>query len=251
MFGQYEIPNQPTIQKAVYQYKKILNDVDENSLNQKLVTYAASTSTQIVIVSIDSTKGEDVLFLGAQWAQKWGIGQNELDNGILILIAVDDRKLSINTGYGVEEFLTDARSKRIIDKTISPNFKKSEYYQGLNLATDQIIEILAGTLTQFKKLEAMIMNFLIPFCLVCLYCCLCSFIQLFHPTGSLKSERRMVKMSSFGIFIETMHSMMVAFTTLPESFQAHFLTLVEEVVLVAASEVAASEVVELAADGNH
>ena len=58
-------------------------------------------------------------------------------------------------------------------------------------------------------------------------------------------------MSSFGIFIETMHSMMVVFTTLQESFQAHFLTLVEEVVLVAASEVAASEVVELAADGNH
>ena len=114
-FGQYEIPNQPTTQKAVYQYKKILNDSEENSLNQKLTKYADSTSTQIVIVSIDSTKGEDVLFLGAQWAQKWGIGQKELDNGILILIAVDDRKLSINTGYGVEEFLTDARSKRSVD----------------------------------------------------------------------------------------------------------------------------------------
>ena len=150
-FGQYEIPNQPTTQKAVYQYKKILNDADENSLNQKLVKYADSTSTQIVIVSIDSTKGEDVLFLGAQWAQKWGIGQKELDNGILILIAVDDRKLSINTGYGVEEFLTDARSKRIIDKTISPNFKKSEYYQGLNLATDQIIEILAGNFDSVQE----------------------------------------------------------------------------------------------------
>jgi uncharacterized protein len=61
-FGQYEIPNQPTTQKAVYQYKKILNDSEENSLNQKLTKYADSTSTQIVIVSIDSTKGEDVLF---------------------------------------------------------------------------------------------------------------------------------------------------------------------------------------------
>ena len=150
-FGQYEIPNQPTIQKAVYQYKKILSDVDENSLNQKLVKYADSTSTQIVIVSIDSTKGEDVLFLGAQWAQKWGIGQKESDNGILILIAVNDRKLSINTGYGVEEFLTDARSKRIIDKTISPKFKKSEYYKGLNLATDQIIEILTGNFDSVKE----------------------------------------------------------------------------------------------------
>ena len=89
--------------------------------------------------------------MGAQWAQKWGIGQKELDNGILILIAVDDRKLSINTGYGVEEFLTDARSKRIIDNTISPNFKKSEYYKGLNLATDQIIEILAGNFDSVKK----------------------------------------------------------------------------------------------------
>ena len=153
-FGQYEIPKKPNTQKAVYQFKKILNDSDENSLNQKLVSYADSTSTQIVIVSIDSSKGENVLFLGAEWAQKWGIGQKGLDNGILILIAVDDRKLAINTGYGVEEFLTDARSKRIIDNTISPNFKKSDFYKGLDIATDQIIEILAGNFDSIKETKS-------------------------------------------------------------------------------------------------
>ena len=153
-FGQYEIPKKPTTQKAVYQFKKILNESDENSLNQKLIKYADSTSTQIVIVSIDSTNGENVLFLGAEWAQKWGIGQKGLDNGILILISVDDRKLSINTGYGIEEFLTDARSKRIIDNTISPNFKNSDFYKGLNLATDQIIEILEGNFESIKETKS-------------------------------------------------------------------------------------------------
>ena len=150
-YGQYEIPKRPETQKAVYQYKKIINENDENSLNQKLVKYADSTSTQIVVVSIASTKGENVLFLGAEWAQKWGIGQKGLDNGILILIAVDDRKLSINTGYGVEEFLTDALSKRIIDNTITPNFKKSEFYKGLNKGTDQIIEVLSGNFGSVKE----------------------------------------------------------------------------------------------------
>ena len=153
-FGQYEIPNKPKAQKAVYQFKKILNDSDENSLNHKLVKYSDSTSTQIVVVSIDSTKGENVLFLGSEWAQKWGIGQKGLDNGILILIAVDDRRLAINTGYGIEEFLTDARSKRIIDNTITPNFKESEFYKGLDIATDQIIEILAGNFDSIEETKS-------------------------------------------------------------------------------------------------
>lgn len=143
-YGQYEIPKKPITQKAVYQYKQILSSEEENALNQKLVKYADAKSTQIVVVCIATTKGEDVLYLGSLWAQKWGIGQKGKDNGILILIAVDDRKLSINTGYGVEGYLTDAMSKRIIDNTISPKFKKNNYYDGLDIATDQIIEVLAG-----------------------------------------------------------------------------------------------------------
>ena len=154
-YAQYEIPAKPSDQRAVYQYKNgvIMDEKPAWALNQKLVRYADSTSTQIVIASINSTNGEDILYLGAQWANKWGIGQEKKDNGIFILVAKGDRKISINTGYGVEEFLTDALSKRIINKTIRPAFKKGAYYKGLNKATDQIIAILDGNFdaSELKK----------------------------------------------------------------------------------------------------
>ena len=155
LYAQYEIPQKPRDQKAVYQYKKgeILKPEQVKLLNQKLVKYADSTSTQIVIVAINSTDDEDILYLGAQWANKWGIGQEKQDNGIFILVAKGDRKISINTGYGVEEYLTDALSKRIINNTIRPAFKKGNYYNGLNKATDQIIAILDGNFdtSELKK----------------------------------------------------------------------------------------------------
>ena len=103
LYAQYEIPQKPRDQKAVYQYKKgeILKPEQVRVLNQKLVRYADSTSTQIVIAAINSTDGEDILYLGAQWANKWGIGQEKQDNGIFILVAKGDKKISINTGYGL------------------------------------------------------------------------------------------------------------------------------------------------------
>ena len=155
LYAQYEIPKKPRDQKAVYQYKKgeILKPEQVRVLNQKLVRYADSTTTQIVIAAINSTDGEDILYLGAQWANKWGIGQEKQDNGIFILVAKGDRKISINTGYGVEEYLTDALSKRIINNTMRPAFKKGNYYNGLNKATDQIIAILDGNFdtSELKK----------------------------------------------------------------------------------------------------
>ena len=68
----------------------------------------------MVFVSISSTEGEDIQYLGANWLTKWGIGQAGKDNGILILLAREDRRIGISTGYGVEDRLTDALSKRII-----------------------------------------------------------------------------------------------------------------------------------------
>ena len=64
----------------------------------------------IVVAIINSTDGEDINYLGAQWGQAWGIGQANEDNGVLIILAKDDRKIAINTGYGVEHLLTDAMS---------------------------------------------------------------------------------------------------------------------------------------------
>lgn len=146
-FSQFNIPDKPsktTEQTSVYQYIPLLSESQKNSLEQKLIKYSDTTSTQIVVAIISSTQGENINYLGAQWGQKWGIGQEKEDNGVLILLAKDDRKIAINTGYGVEHLLTDAMSRRIIERDIIPYFKQDDYYGGLNRGVDAIFEVMTG-----------------------------------------------------------------------------------------------------------
>lgn len=142
--AQYDIPEKPSFQTSVYDYANLLSDYEKKSLEDKLVRYSDTTSTQIVMITILSTKGEDINYLGAQWGEKWGVGQEKEDNGILILLAKNDRRISINTGYGVEHLLTDAMSKRIIERDIIPYFKRNNYPGGLNRGVDAIFEVLTG-----------------------------------------------------------------------------------------------------------
>lgn len=144
LHGQYDIPDKPAKQSSVYDYIELLSPSEKNSLEQKLIAYSDSTSTQIVIAIISSTEGENINYLGAQWGEKWGIGQAEKDNGILVLLARADRRIAINTGYGVEAALTDALSKRIIDRVIIPEFKNGDYYGGLDKGADAIFATLNG-----------------------------------------------------------------------------------------------------------
>ncbi|GGG19143.1 methanol dehydrogenase [Dokdonia pacifica] len=152
--AQFDIPAKPsskTEQRAVYDYKKQLNSYQFNTLNQKLIRYSDTTSTQIVIAIIDSSNGEDLSLLGAQWGQKWGIGQADEDNGILILLAINDRKVDINTGYGIESIISDRDAERIINRTMIPAFKKGDFYGGLDAATNEMIARLEGNFTGTRK----------------------------------------------------------------------------------------------------
>lgn len=143
--AQYDIPETPKFQTSVYDYYNLLTANEKINLENKLIRYSDSTSTQIVVITIPSTKGEDINYLAANWGHKWGIGgSKENDNGILILLARDDRKIAIATGYGVEYLLTDALSKRIINRDIIPYFKRNDYAGGLNRGTDAIFQVLQG-----------------------------------------------------------------------------------------------------------
>lgn len=143
-YAQFDIPKKPEFQTSVYDYASLLSSAEKNSLEQKLIKYSDTTSTQIVIAIIPSTEGENINYLGAQWGHAWGIGQAKEDNGILILLARNDRRIAINTGYGIEHLLTDALSKRIIERDIIPYFKNGDYYGGLNRGADAIFEVLNG-----------------------------------------------------------------------------------------------------------
>lgn len=145
-WAQYDIPDKPTKQKGVYQIgTTLLSAGQEQALSHKLETYADTTSTQIVVLIIPTTKGEDITLLGAKWGQKWGIGQADKDNGILITLAVDDRQVDINTGYGIETVVTDRMTEQILNRVMLPQFKTGNYYAGLDYGTTALIQALAGT----------------------------------------------------------------------------------------------------------
>lgn len=143
--AQRDIPPRPSNQTSVYDEADVLSQQEEQTLERKLVNYADTTSTQIVIATIESLEGEYIGTYAAEWAHEWGIGQAEEDNGILILMSEQDRKIWITTGYGVEEYLTDAVSSQIIQGIILPQFRNNNYYQGLDQGTTAIFQVLAGT----------------------------------------------------------------------------------------------------------
>ena len=154
LHAQFDIPKAPDFQTSVYDYIKLLSPSEKNALEQKLIKYSDTTSTQIVIAIISSTEGENINYLGTQWAHSWGIGQEKEDNGIFILLAKDDRKIAISTGYGVEHLLTDALSRRIIENNILPYFKQNDYFGGLNHGADAIFEVMTGEYEGTRESES-------------------------------------------------------------------------------------------------
>jgi len=154
LFSQgYKIPEKPKFQTSVYDYTSLLTASQKANLESKLVKYSDTTSTQIVVAIIPSTEGENISYLAANWGEKWGIGQAKEDNGVLMLLALNDRKITIQSGKGVEHLLTDFQSKRIIDKVIIPEFKKGDYYAGLNIGSDYIFKTLNGEFKGSREQE--------------------------------------------------------------------------------------------------
>ncbi len=128
---------------SVYDYAKMLSPEQRLMLERKISKYYDSTSTQIVIATINKIN-DDISLYATNWAHKWGLGQKDKDNGVFILVSKDDHKITIRTGYGVEHLLTDALSRRIIEQLIIPNFKRGDYYTGFDSALDTIYKILKG-----------------------------------------------------------------------------------------------------------
>lgn len=143
-FAQFTIPAKPDFQTSVYDYANLLSSPEKKQLEEKLVRYSDSTSTQIVIVTIENLKGEDIGILTPKWAQEWGIGQAKEDNGVFILLAKDERKIWISPGYGVEDRLTAGIGGELTRNIIIPEFKQGSYYNGLDKGVDAIFDVLKG-----------------------------------------------------------------------------------------------------------
>lgn len=144
-FAQYNIPAIPKLQTSVYDYGKVLSGQEKAALETKLIQYSDSTSTQIVVITIESLLGEDIGILTPKWGQTWGIGGSEKnDNGVIILLAKKERKIWISAGYGVEDRLTAGIGGEITRNYILPEFKAGNYYAGLDKGTDAVFDVLKG-----------------------------------------------------------------------------------------------------------
>jgi uncharacterized protein len=144
-FAQFTIPEKPSFQTSVYDYANILSPEEKAQLEEKLIKYSDSTTTQIVVITIESLKNEDIGILTPKWAHQWGIGGTAKDdNGVLILLAKNERKIWISPGYGLEDRLTAGIGGEITRNIIIPEFKAGSYYKGLDKGTDAIIDVFKG-----------------------------------------------------------------------------------------------------------
>ena len=150
-FAQFTIPEKPSLQTSVYDYANVLNANEKSQLEEKLIKYSDSTSTQIMLITIESLKGEDVSQLATKWAHTWGLGQAKEDNGVIILLAKKEKKIAINPGYGLEDRLTAGIGGEIIRNIIIPEFKAGSYYKGLDKGTDALFDVFKGKYKGTRK----------------------------------------------------------------------------------------------------
>ncbi len=143
-FAQFEIPKKPDFQTSVYDYANLLSAEEKTQLEEKLIRYSDSTSTQIIVATATTINGEDIGILTPKWAQEWGIGQAKEDNGVFILVAQKERKIWISPGYGLEDRLTAGIGGEITRNIIVPEFKAGSYYKGLDKGADALFDVFKG-----------------------------------------------------------------------------------------------------------
>lgn len=149
--AQYSIPTKPNVLYPVYDEVGLLSQEEKDLLNTKLIRFADSTSTEIEVIIIPTTKGEDVNFVATLFGEKWGIGTKEFDNGIVFLIATEDRKFSIQQGRNVEQYLTASVAGQILDYVVTPHFQQGNWYEGINRGTSSLMEAVQGKFKPQQK----------------------------------------------------------------------------------------------------
>lgn len=128
----------PALTGRVVDNADILTPQQEAELTQKLAILEQQTTDQLVVVTLPSLNDYDIADYGYQLGRHWGIGQKEANNGVLLIVAPNERKVRVEVGYGLEGILTDAFSALTIQNFILPPFREGDYYSGINAGVDQI-----------------------------------------------------------------------------------------------------------------
>lgn len=147
-----QLPSPPNPPHLVNDYTGTLTAHQVDILEHKLVAYNDSTSTQILVLLIDDLQGYSIEQYATEIGHSWGVGQKGKNNGAVILVKPkkgnERGQVNISPGYGMEEFVTDATAKRIIEKEMIPSFKEDDYYTGIDNAVNVIMDLCSGKFSQ-------------------------------------------------------------------------------------------------------
>ena len=136
-------PKFPALTGRVVDQAQLLEPAKEAELTEKLAAFERDTTDQLVVVTVDSLQGREIEDYGYQLGRAWGIGQKDGDNGVLLIVAPNERKVRIEVGYGLEGVMTDALSALIIHDQILPAFRNGGYERGISSGVDAIITQLS------------------------------------------------------------------------------------------------------------
>ncbi|MDF2564455.1 MAG: hypothetical protein K0Q53_850 [Massilibacillus sp.] len=130
-FAKTEIPQTPTSSIYVQDYANVLSTEAKHKINSIGTSLQKQTKAQVVVVTIATLQGTPAEEYSLGVLRQWGIGDKSLNNGVVMLVAVDDKKSRIEVGYGLEGALPDAKTGQIQDEYMLPYFKKGEYENGI------------------------------------------------------------------------------------------------------------------------
>lgn len=135
----------PPLTGRVVDNANLLSASARENISQQLSALESRTTDQLVVVTIPNLHGNSIEDFGYRLGRHWGIGQREKDNGVLLIVAPNDRKIRIEVGYGLEGTLTDAVTSNIIQESILPRFRTNDMEGGIIQGVDAIIAVLTGS----------------------------------------------------------------------------------------------------------
>ncbi len=134
----------PQLTARVTDQTGTLSAADISNLDQKLAAFEARKGSQIAVLIVPSTQPEDIAQYSIRVVEQWKLGRKGVDDGVLLLVAKDDRRLRIEVGYGLEGALPDITANRIINEIITPKFKQGDFAGGIDAGVDRIIKVIDG-----------------------------------------------------------------------------------------------------------
>lgn len=134
----------PALQHRVTDLTQTLSPEQQSALETRLADFEQQKGSQIAVLIVPTTAPEAIEQYSIRVVDTWKLGREKQDDGVLVLVAKDDRKMRIEVGYGLEGAIPDIYAKRIISEIMVPSFRQGDFYGGINHAVEQIIKLISG-----------------------------------------------------------------------------------------------------------